>query len=74
MGTQLKAGVIGLGILGSQHAQFLDGHPEVEVTAVADVQSGKAQQVGGQVDAQPYTDFERMLQEQRFLHFVPMFW
>jgi predicted dehydrogenase len=65
MGTQLKAGVIGLGILGSQHARFLDDHPEVEVTAVADVQSGKAQQVGGQVDAQPYTDFERMFREQR---------
>ena len=27
MSAQLKAGVAGLGILGSQHAQFLDNHP-----------------------------------------------
>jgi hypothetical protein len=33
----LKAEVIGLGILGSQHAQFLKGQPEVEVSAVADI-------------------------------------
>jgi len=65
MKTQLKAGVIGLGILGSQHVRFLQQQPEVEVAAVADIRSERAQEVGRQVGAQPYTDYERMLQEQK---------
>jgi predicted dehydrogenase len=65
MSAQLKAGVIGLGILGSQHAQFLNGQPDVTVAAVADIRSEPGQEVGGQVGAQVYTDYGRMLQEQR---------
>ncbi|UCC63526.1 MAG: Gfo/Idh/MocA family oxidoreductase [Anaerolineae bacterium] len=65
MSAQLKAGVIGLGILGSQHAQFLDDQPEVEVTAVADIRRDKAEAVSGHIGAQPYTDYERMLNEHR---------
>jgi len=62
---QLKAGVIGLGILGSQHVRFLDDQPEVEVTAVADIRGEIAQEIGGRIGAQSYTDYERMLKEQR---------
>jgi len=65
MGTELRAGVIGLGILGAQHAQFLADQPEVEVVAVADIVRSKAEQVGGQVGAAPYADYGRMLAEQR---------
>ena len=65
MGTHLKAGVIGLGILGSQHVQFLNDQSEVTVTAVADIQSERSQEISGRVDAQPYTDYERMVNEQR---------
>ena len=65
MSVQLKAGVIGLGILGSQHVQFLDAQPEVEVTAVADIRGERAQEIGGQVSAQHYTDYERMFKEQQ---------
>ncbi|MEA3345524.1 MAG: Gfo/Idh/MocA family oxidoreductase [Chloroflexota bacterium] len=65
MSAQLKAGVIGLGILGSQHVQFLDEQPEVEVTAVADIRQERAQEIGGRVGAQHYTDYERMFKEQR---------
>ncbi len=65
MAVQLKAGVIGLGILGSQYAQFLNAQPDVNVTAVADIDSPRAQDVGGQVGAQPYGDYERMMREQR---------
>ncbi len=64
MTAQLKAGVIGLGILGSQHVQFLNEQPEVKVTAVADILSERAEEIGEQVGAQPYTDYRRMLQEQ----------
>ena len=65
MSEQLKAGVIGLGILGSQHVRFLDDQPEVEVTAVADIRGEKAQEISRRVGAQYYTDYERMLREQR---------
>jgi len=65
MNAQLKAGVIGLGILGSQHVQFLGAQPEVEVTAVADIRGERAREIGGQVGAQHYTDYERMLKEQQ---------
>ena len=65
MSEQLKAGVIGLGILGSQHVQFLNEQPEVEVLAVADVRGERAQKIGGTSGAQPYTDTGRMLKEQK---------
>jgi predicted dehydrogenase len=65
MGAELRAGVIGLGILGAQHARFLADQPKVEVVAVADILRSKAEQVGGQVDATPYVDYGRMLAEQR---------
>jgi predicted dehydrogenase len=64
MAAQLKAGVIGLGILGSQHVQFLDERPEVSVVGVADVRSEVAEKVGDPVGAQTYTDYRRMLSEQ----------
>jgi predicted dehydrogenase len=65
MSAQLKAGVIGLGILGAQHVRFLAGQPEVEVTAVADILSERAEQVGGPLGAATYRDYRRMLAEQR---------
>lgn len=60
MEAKLKAGVIGLGILGSQHAQFLHTQPEVEVVAVADVIAERARTVGAEVGAQPFTDYAAM--------------
>ena len=60
---KLTVGVIGLGILGSQHAQFLQDQPELEVVAVTDVISSRAQAVATQVTAQAYTDYTNMLRE-----------
>ena len=65
MNAQLRAGVVGLGILGAQHAQFLADQPEVQVVAVADILSERAQTVGAQVGAVPYQDYGRMYAEQR---------
>lgn len=62
---KLKAGVIGLGILGSQHATFLRDQPEVEVVAVADIRAERATEISAQVGAQPYTDYGRMLAEHK---------
>jgi predicted dehydrogenase len=60
----LRSGVIGLGILGSQHVDFLAAHPEVEVVAVADIRREQAEAVGAGAGAQPYTDYTQMLAEQ----------
>jgi predicted dehydrogenase len=63
--AQLKAGVIGLGILGTQHVRFLANQPEVQVIAVADILGERAQEVGGQTGAKVYQDYARMLAEQQ---------
>lgn len=62
---KLKVGVIGLGILGSQHVQFLAAQPEVSVAAVADIRYSEAERVGGAVGAVPYQDYEQMFREHR---------
>ena len=46
---KLRAGVVGLGILGRQHVAFLNNQPEVDVVAVADILSDRAQEIGAQV-------------------------
>lgn len=63
MSSQLKAGVIGLGILGAQHARFLQDRAEVDLVAVADIRADRAEAVAAQMGAQPYTDYGRMLRE-----------
>jgi len=63
MSETLKAGVIGLGILGSQHAKCLHDHASVELVAVADIREEAAQRVANQVGAQPYTDYREMLRD-----------
>jgi predicted dehydrogenase len=60
----LKAGVVGLGILGSQYTTFLDEQPETQVAGVADIRSEVAHEVGAPVGATPYDDYARMFQEQ----------
>jgi predicted dehydrogenase len=65
MSEHLKAGVIGLGILGGQHVEFLANQPCVRVAAVADIRRDKAQEIGDKIGAQAYGDYERMLQEQK---------
>lgn len=61
MSEALKAGVIGLGILGSQHARYLHERSDVDVVAVADIRQETVQQVSEQVGAQAYTDYGEML-------------
>ena len=61
----LKAGVIGLGILGAQHVEFLAGRKEVDIAAVADVRKSRADDVAGKFGAEAYSDYRRMLTEQK---------
>ncbi|MHB0876456.1 MAG: Gfo/Idh/MocA family protein [Anaerolineae bacterium] len=64
MSAQLKAGVIGLGILGAMHAEYLHGHPDVDLVAVADLRQEAADRTAAKVGAKAYTDYRAMLKEQ----------
>lgn len=61
MSTQLKAGVIGLGIIGRQHAAFLHHHPAVTLMAVSDIRLPVVAQVATELGAEVFTDYEEML-------------
>lgn len=61
---ELNAGVVGLGILGSQYTTFFDEQPETQVVGVADIRSEVAREIGAPVGAEPYDDYERMFEEQ----------
>ena len=65
MNTKLKAGVIGLGILGKQHAEFLHRRPDVEVVAVSDVRLAAAEAVAGAVGATAYESYTEMFKRHR---------
>ncbi|NPV06833.1 MAG: Gfo/Idh/MocA family oxidoreductase [Anaerolineae bacterium] len=65
MAARLKAGVIGLGILGSKHVEALRANPSVDVVAVADIRREAADDVAAGAGAQAYDDYRRMLQEHR---------
>ncbi len=64
MAKTIKAGVIGAGILGSQHASFLHGHAATQVLGVADLRAEVAQKVAAQAQATAYTDYREMLRAQ----------
>jgi predicted dehydrogenase len=65
MTTQLSAGVIGLGILGRQHAEFLHAHPAVTVTAVSDIRQSVAEDVAQQLGSRSYGDYGEMFENER---------
>lgn len=60
-GATLKAGVIGLGILGSEHARFLKNHHATQLVAVADVRRDVADKVAAELGAVAYSDYREML-------------
>ena len=64
MSQALKAGVIGLGLLGGQHAEFLHAHPAVDVVAVADIRRPAADAVAAKIGATAYEDYAEMLRRQ----------
>jgi len=63
MTETIKAGVIGLGILGSQHARLLAQHEEVTLTAVADLRKDVADRLAAELGAEAYTDYAEMLRD-----------
>ena len=61
----VKAGVVGLGILGTQHAEFLAAQQEVELVGVADVRGKRLEDVAGRLTTERYSDYDRMFAEQK---------
>ena len=61
MTVQLKAGVVGAGILGSQHAQYLYERSDVELLAVSDIRLDAATAVAGPLGAEAYGSVQEML-------------
>jgi predicted dehydrogenase len=59
--SNIKAAVIGLGIMGQQHADTLALHPDVDVVAVADIRAQIAEDLGASLGAVPYADYGDML-------------
>jgi len=61
---KLRFGVIGLGIMGRQYVKIYSGLAGTEVTAVADLNEKRAEEIGAQYGiASRYTDYRRMLEE-----------
>ncbi|MGC9347604.1 MAG: Gfo/Idh/MocA family protein [Anaerolineae bacterium] len=61
---QLNANVVGLGILGEQHVDFLVAQPEVKVTAVADIRRDRTVEIAERLGARAYDDYRRMFREE----------
>lgn len=62
---RLKAGVIGLGLLGSQYLAHLGQRRDVDIVGVCDVRREAAEHAAGQVHTAPYTDFAQLFKAQR---------
>ncbi|MFO7633383.1 MAG: Gfo/Idh/MocA family oxidoreductase [Caldilinea sp.] len=62
---RLKAGVIGLGLLGSQYLEAFRKRSNIEVVGVCDVRREAAEYAASQAHAAPYTDVSELLAAQR---------
>jgi len=58
--TPLRFGIIGAGIMGTRHAEWLHNDSRTKVVSVADMREDAARALAGKVQAKPYTDYEQM--------------
>jgi predicted dehydrogenase len=63
--AKLRVGIVGCGILGSNHARFFSRHRDTTVAAVADRLAGRAEQAAVDIGATAYADHEAMLAAER---------
>ena len=57
----LDIGVIGVGLLGGQHARYAAAHPDVRLRAIADTRANVARAMAGETGATWYKDYGDML-------------
>jgi len=60
---ELRAAVIGVGVMGRNHARVYSEIPDVELMAVADLDIARAESIARQYRVSAYTDYRVMLQE-----------
>lgn len=67
MSDRLKTGVIGLGILGSMHADFVQSYSKTQLAAVSDIRGEVAEGYAARTgdDCRPYTDYREMLRREK---------
>lgn len=65
MSASLRLGIVGVGFMGEKHARAAAALAGAELVAVADRDAGRAQEVARRFDAQPFSDYRRMLREAR---------
>lgn len=60
----VRCAVIGAGLLGSDHAEFLAKNDNAQLLAIADIRFDAAEDVTRSTGGKPYADYEEMLREQ----------
>lgn len=60
---KLKCAIVGMGMLGSQHAKYLSAHENTEVVAVCDIKTDKAELFAKEHGTRVYSDVQKMLDE-----------
>jgi predicted dehydrogenase len=58
---KLRAAVVGVGYLGQYHAQKYAEFDDVELIGVADVDAGRAKQIGAQLAVPSHSDYRKLL-------------
>ena len=56
-----RVAVIGVGALGKHHARILAALPDVELVAIVDINESRAREIGGLVNAPPFTNASDVL-------------
>lgn len=62
--SELRAAVIGVGLIGSLHARVYREHPRTTLVAVADTDAARAQVVGDELGATAYGDWRALLERE----------
>jgi predicted dehydrogenase len=68
MSSKLKAAVLGVGYLGTFHAQKLKAHSEVELLGVYDFNQSQATKVATELGVQPFTTAPEALKNVDYVH------